>query len=64
MWFIIWSDTFILSLFLNPKETKDHKINDFPIEIINKLGKGEIIEESKENKNNDEEEEYLIKNKI
>ena len=54
---------FILSLFLNPKETKDHKINDFPIEIINKLGKGEIIEESKENKNNDEEEEYLIKNK-
>ena len=52
---------FLFSLLLNPKETKDHRINDFPIEIINELEKGEIHAEIKEDIIDDEEKEYLIK---
>jgi len=51
---------FLLSIFLGPKETKNHSINEFPIEIIKENEKRKIIDESNKNENN-EEEEYLLK---
>ena len=41
---------FLLSFFLGPKETKNHCINEFPIEIINENEKRKIIDESNKNK--------------
>ena len=51
---------FLLSYFLGPKETKDHKINEFPIEIINENEKRKAKELSNQNEINDEEE-FLLK---
>ena len=51
---------FLLSFFLSPKETKDHRIYEYPIEMENYFGKDKI------NINNEnvynEEEQYLLEN--
>ena len=51
---------FLLSFFLGPKETKNHNINEFPIEILNENEKGKSEKESNKNQINDEEE-FLLK---
>ena len=52
---------FLLSIFLSPKEEKDHMINEFPIEIINEIKKEKIKGNYHENENNGEEQ-YLLCN--
>ena len=49
---------FLLSLYFSPKETKDHRIQEYPIEIKNEY----IKEKSKNEYNDDREDEYLLKN--
>ena len=52
---------FLLSIFLSPKEEKNHMINEFPIEIINEIKKEKIKGNYHENENNGEEQ-YLLSN--
>lgn len=51
---------FLLSFYLSPKETKDHCIYEYPLEMENYFGK-EKISSNNENDYN-EEEQYLLKN--
>ena len=46
---------FIIGLFLGPRGTKNNKINELPIELINEFDEGKISE------NPNEEKEYLLK---
>ena len=50
---------FLLSIFFSPKESKEHLINEFPIEIIREYKKDIIKKQCNEKENNDEDE-YLL----
>ena len=50
---------FLLSIFLSPKETNKHLISEFPIEIIREYKK-EIIKKKPNEKENNDEDDYLL----